>query len=446
MLSRHSLFWRLAALLVGFCLLMVWLVWYWGGSVERLGYYLRADDQRQLLGYAAEAEQAWRAAGRDGVDAWLADMRRRESGWVAVLGPGLHSLSSQALSTAELERLTFVRRIDWPMSKRSIGLPSLLVPFPEAPEAGRLAIELPERMLPPGFTLATQLLVHGLVPGVLALLLCLLIYRQLIAPLKHLREQADALRGDHLSTRVAPQVSRRDDELGALGRAFDHMAERLEHTVSYQRQLLRDLSHELRTPLSRLRVAGECASDLEVLRQRLEREVQCMQRLVDDTLELVWLDTERPQPALETIDVAALWGVLAEDACFESGWEATRLRCELPAECRVLGHLNGLAQALENILRNAIRHSPADGVVRLHGQRQGAHWLLHLEDQGGGVPAQELETIFRPFTRLCAARPGGEGFGLGLAIARGALRMQGGELWAENASQGLRLSLRLPSV
>ena len=44
MLSRHSLFWRLAALLVGFCLLMVWLVWYWGGSVERLGYYLRADD------------------------------------------------------------------------------------------------------------------------------------------------------------------------------------------------------------------------------------------------------------------------------------------------------------------------------------------------------------------------------------------------------------------
>ena len=88
MLSRHSLFWRLAALLVGFCLLMVWLVWYWGGSVERLGYYLRADDQRQLLGYAAEAEQAWRAAGRVGVDAWLADMRRRESGWVAVLGPG----------------------------------------------------------------------------------------------------------------------------------------------------------------------------------------------------------------------------------------------------------------------------------------------------------------------------------------------------------------------
>lgn len=446
MLSRHSLFWRLAALLMGFCLLLVWLVWYWGGSVEQLGYYLRAEDQRQLQRYAAEAERAWRAGGSGGVDHWLESMRRRESGWLAVLGPGLHSLSSHALSGAELERLTFVRRIDWPMSRRSIGLPSLLVPFPGAPEAGRLAIELPERMLPPGFTLGAQLLVHGLVPGALALLLCLLIYRQLIAPLKHLREQADALRGDRLGTRVAARVSCRDDELGALGRAFDHMAERLEHTVSYQRQLLRDLSHELRTPLSRLRVAGECAGDLEALRRRLERELHCMQRLVDDTLELVWLDTERPQPVLEEIDVAALWGVLGEDACFESGWDATRLRCELPLDCRVRGHLNGLAQALENILRNAIRHSPTDGVVRLSGCREGVHWLLCIEDQGGGVAAQELEHIFRPFTRLCASRPGGEGFGLGLAIARGALRVQGGELWAENASQGLRLTLRLPSV
>lgn len=446
MLTLHSVFWRLAVLLISFCLLIVWLVWYWGGSVEQVGYRLNEESQRQLLEYAAEAEQAWRGGGRGGVDRWLEQMRQREAGWVAVLGPGLHSLSSRELSGAELERLTFVRRIDWPMSKRSIGLPCLLVPFPGVPDEGRLAIELPERMLPPGFTLATQLLVHGLVPGVLALLLCLLIYRLLIAPLKHLREQADALRGDHLNTRVAPQVSRRDDELGALGRAFDHMAERLEYTVSYQRQLLRDLSHELRTPLSRLRVAGECASDVEVLRQRLEREVECMQRLVDDTLELVWLDTERPQPELEEIDVPALWSVLGEDACFESGWEAARLRCELPADCRVRGHLNGLAQALENILRNAIRHSPADGVVRLGGKRDGDHWHLHLEDQGGGVAAQQLETIFRPFTRLCAARPGGEGFGLGLAIARGALRMQGGELWAENGREGLRLNIRLPSV
>ncbi|MDG9924987.1 MULTISPECIES: histidine kinase sensor domain-containing protein [unclassified Pseudomonas] len=446
MLTRHSVFWRLAALLLGFCLLIVWLVWYWGGSVEQLGYRLRPEAQQQLQSYAAEAERAWREGGRESVDRWLEAMKTRESGWIAVLGPGLNSLSSRELSGDELERLTFVRRIDWPMSRRSIGLPNLLVPFPGAPDEGRLAIELPERLLPPGFTPGTQLLVHGLVPGVLALLLCLLIYRQLIAPLKHLREQADALRGDRLSTRVAPRVSHRDDELGALGRAFDHMAERLEHTVSYQRQLLRDLSHELRTPLSRLRVAGECAGDLEVLRQRLEREVQCMQQLVDDTLELVWMDTERPQLPLEIIDIKALWDVLGENACFESGWSRERLRCELPPDCRVLGHLNGLAQALENILRNAIRHSPADGLVCLVGRREGAGWLLCIEDQGGGVASAELETIFRPFTRLCAARPGGDGFGLGLAIARSAIRLQGGELWAENGAKGLRLSMRLQNV
>jgi two-component system sensor histidine kinase PfeS len=224
------------------------------------------------------------------------------------------------------------------------------------------------------------------------------------------------------------------------------MAARLESTVCYQRQLLRDLSHELRTPLSRLRVASECASDLEVLRQRLEREVEGMQQLMDNALELAWLDTERPQLPMEEIDIRALWDVLTENACFESAWPASQLVCELPADCRVLGHLNGLAQALENILRNAIRHSPADGVIRLGGHQVEQHWHLWLEDQGGGVAENQLENIFRPFTRLCAARPGGEGFGLGLAIARSAVRLQGGQLWAQNAARGLRLTLSLASA
>ena len=97
-------------------------------------------------------------------------------------------------------------------------------------------------------------------------------------------------------------------------------------------------------------------------------------------------------------------------------------------------------------MRNAIRHSPPDGVIRLSGARDGAFWQLHIEDQGGGVPTAQLKAIFRPFTRLNASRPGGDGFGLGLAIARGAVRMQGGSLWAENGGSGLRLNMRLQSV
>lgn len=444
--GRRSLFWPLAVLLVAFSVLVIWLARAWGEYVELQSYHLTEAAQTRLNRYAAEAEQAWRRDGQAGVDRWLERHQAREPDWAVVVGPDLRSLGSRPLNEEEYGRLTFMRRVDWPMSKRSGGLPILSLPFPEAPDAGQLVMRLPERYLPGGFSLLARFVIHGVVPGALAFLLCVGLYRLLLAPLRHLREQANALRGNHLSTRVSPEVSRRRDELGELARAFDHMAERLETTVEHQRQLLCDLSHELRTPLSRLRVAGESELEIGQLRQRLEREVQCMQKLVDDTLELVWLDTERPQLPREVIDVASLWAVLSEDACFESGWPLERLRCELPADCRVHGNLNGLAQALENGLRNAIRHSPPDGTIRLGAQREDAHWQLWLEDEGGGVDPAQLEAIFRPFTRLSSARPGGEGFGLGLAIARGTLRSQGGDLWAENGARGLRLCLRLENV
>jgi len=161
--------------------------------------------------------------------------------------------------------------------------------------------------------------------------------------------------------------------------------------------------------------------------------------LIGGSLELVWLDTERPALPREEVDVGALWDILHDDACFESGWASERLPCHLPEQCRVSANLNGLAQALENILRNAIRHSPREGSVRLAGRLEGQHWHLWIEDEGPGVAPDQLEMIFRPFTRLNAARPGGDGFGLGLAIARRMVQLQGGELWAESLDPGLRL-------
>lgn len=96
------------------------------------------------------------------------------------------------------------------------------------------------------------------------------------------------------------------------------------------------------------------------------------------------------------------------------------------------------------MLRNAIRHSPENGLVRLGGQREGGYWRLWLEDEGGGVADEDLERIFAPFSRLDGSRPGDGGFGLGLSIARSAIQRQGGTLWAENGTSGLRLCMRLP--
>ena len=441
--GKNSVFWKLACLLVVFCLLMIWLSWSWGRYMDKRTGFLSEQAHGTLVRYAGEAERAWETGQQTGVDQWLQGMGRREPGWVGVIGQDLQSLSSYPLSERESERLTFLRGLDWPISHMKTARPWIKVPFPRDPSLGSLVIELPQRFMPGRSQVVWRIVTNGVIPGLLTLLLCVGLYRVLIVPLNHLREQANAWRADQLGARLSSQTNSRQDELGELARAFDQMSERLQSTVSQQQQLLRDLSHELRTPLSRLRVACDSEQDLAQLRDRLGREIDAMQRLVEDSLQLAWLDTERAPLPQEDIQLQALWDMLRENACFESDWPASRLPCLLTADCWVRGNLNMLAQALENILRNAIRHSPADGVVRLDGRRDGEYWHLWLEDQGGGIDDQDLERIFAPFTRLDGSRPGDGGFGLGLSIARNAVQRQQGSLWAENTGVGLRVHLRL---
>jgi two-component system sensor histidine kinase PfeS len=439
--GRHSLFWKLAFLLVAFCLLMIWLSWSWGRYMEERNQFLSDEARGTLTRYAAEAERAWQRGERDGVDSWLQSMELREAGWVGVISGNLQSLSNEPLNEQEVQHMTFLRGLDWPIHKQ--GRPWLRIPFPKDPSAGSLVIELPERFLPGKYRLFWRVVTNGVIPGLFTLLLCVGLYRLLVVPLNNLREQANAWRADQLNVRLSSGITQRPDELGELARAFDSMSERLQSTVALQQQLLRDLSHELRTPLSRLRVASESEQGLPQLRDRIAREVDGMQRLVEDTLQLAWLDTDRTPLPDEAIQIQALWEMLTDNACYESGWPSLQLQCSVEASCWVRGNLNTLAQALENILRNAIRHSPAGGIVRLDGRREGDYWHLWLEDQGGGVAESDLQRIFLPFTRLDGSRPGDGGFGLGLSIARNAVQRQGGSIWAENSGAGLRLNVRL---
>jgi two-component system sensor histidine kinase PfeS len=438
--SRYSLFWKLVGVLGLFCLLLISLNVDLVGRLNQVNSHLDDEAKKELRGYGYEARAAWLDAGKAGVDAFLNELRGRERVWAVVVDSSLQSLSSKPLSETDSRRLNFIRELDGSVGRPG-SKPSFSVPLADI--NARLVIELPKRLDPRRNMLLWELLLHRLLPVILALLLGLVLYRVLIGPLQILQRQANALSAGNFSARVGAMVSTRRDELGGLGRAFDHMAERLEGTVKFQRQLLHDLSHELRTPLSRLRVAAESEKDVDALRQRLELEVEGMEKLVADTLEFVWLGDEHLKMPLEAVNISRLWDVVRENASFETGWALEQMPCDLPADCQVLGYLNGLAQALENILRNAIRHSPEGGVVRLSGHQEGGYWMLLIEDQGPGVSTEKLEQIFQPFIRLSAARPGGDGFGLGLSIARRMIERQGGALWAENGDNGLCLRFRL---
>ncbi|MDZ5602228.1 sensor histidine kinase [Pseudomonas sp. RP23018S] len=439
-MRRHPLLWKLAGLQVSFCLLLVWLIWTWGLSVERSTYFLPQADQDYLARYAQQAEQAWQRGGAAGIETWRRQVERTEQTWVAVIGPQLQSLGPTPLTAEQASHLTFMRKLDWPMSRRLRDeLPYVSIEFPEHPDQGRVVMQLPERLLPTGLTAWTHVITHGVAPALLALLMGLALYRHLVVPLNRLRDRADALRADELDSPALPFVQRRD-ELGELAQAFEHMAVRLRQSLEQQRLLLRTLSHELRTPLARLRIAHDSHLPAQQLRERLDREIADMQTLLESTLDLAWLDTEQPCLSTEPVLLVSVWEALCEDICFESGWERARLPCRLGTECRVQAHLDSLAQALENLMRNAIRHSPDGGTVSLDGWREGDHWHVRVSDQGPGVPEGDLERIFTPYQRLDDS---GAGFGLGLPIARRAIELQGGRLWASNGHPGLSLHLTL---
>lgn len=441
--GRGSLFWKLLGLLALFCLLLATLHVDLSRLLLRSVSWLPDSTRELMLGYGRAAEAAWLRAGAPGLAQYLDDLEAREQVWARVVDADHQPLTDRPLQDDERHRMRFVRQLDARIGRRD-GTPLFEIPFSSGQAS--LIMVLPERLNPRRHLALWEILLQRVVPAGLALLLCILLYRLLISPLDMLRRQSVALSSGALDARVPPPITGRPDELGELARAFNQMAGRLEGALTFQRQLLRDMSHELRTPLCRLRIAGEQADALHPLTQRLQQEVDLMERLIGDSLELAWLDTERPSLPLEPVDVPGLWDVICENVCFETGWSRARLPCDLPEDCQVRGHLNCLAQAMENILRNAVRHSPEGGVVRLGGKREGGQWHLWIDDQGPGVAEQDLSRILKPFTRLNAARPGGDGFGLGLSIAHSVLRLQGGELWAENLHPGLRLNLRLQSV
>lgn len=104
-----------------------------------------------------------------------------------------------------------------------------------------------------------------------------------------------------------------------------------------------------------------------------------------------------------------------------------------------------LRRALENIVRNAIRHAPGDSHIELRVDTTEAKALLSIRDFGPGVPAEALANIFKPFYRVDEARNSSKGgIGLGLAIAQRAIRIHHGTIWAENANPGLRVFVDLP--
>ncbi|HEX5056674.1 MAG TPA: ATP-binding protein [Gammaproteobacteria bacterium] len=249
---------------------------------------------------------------------------------------------------------------------------------------------------------------------------------------------------------------RRNDEFGDLARDFNQMAIRVQRTLESHKRLLSDVSHELRSPLARLRIAIGLAEQKEAGhgtanggRKELDQMIlECgrIDSLIGQLLDIARLDNAASNPETADFDLCALVLEIKENAEIEAGQKKVRLCAALPAKRHMRGSPDMLRSAVENVLRNAIRHTPPDSEIAIDLSVEGKSLLLTVRDQGSGVEEIHLDKIFEPFYRPQYARERGSGgAGLGLAIAKRAVAHHGGEIWAQNASGGgLQVSIRLP--
>jgi signal transduction histidine kinase len=247
-------------------------------------------------------------------------------------------------------------------------------------------------------------------------------------------------------------MENRHDELGALGKGFDSMAKRLQALVEGQQRLLHDVSHELRSPLARLQAA------MDLLQQqpdrasyfiaRMERESERMDRLIGELLTLARLDAGMFETQEEIFELNEVLEAIAEDAVFEAQTRECRVVVENAQTLSVEGNPDLLHRAIENIVRNALRHSPEGGLITISAKRasEKSHLSLVIADEGDGVPEDEINSIFEPFFRSAKADRF-TGYGLGMAITRQIVEAHNGRVRAENAKQGgLVVTIELPIV
>jgi two-component system OmpR family sensor kinase len=271
-----------------------------------------------------------------------------------------------------------------------------------------------------------------------------------VRPIRRLREATRAVAAGRLDTRIGPAMGRRRDELADLGRDFDAMTGQLDGLIGAQRRLFHDVSHELRSPLARLHAAiGLARQDptrAESSLERIEREAGRLDELVDEVLTLARLESGMVGGASVEFDVGDMVDVILDDARFEAGAKDCRVDLVSAGHARMLGQPDLLGRAIENVLRNALRHSPAGGVVSVagHVDAPSGRYRVSICDQGPGVAEAELSAIFEPFHR--GGQAGGrDGYGLGLAIAKRAIAAHGGDIEASNRPEGgLCVTLSLP--
>jgi two-component system OmpR family sensor kinase/two-component system sensor histidine kinase BaeS len=303
--------------------------------------------------------------------------------------------------------------------------------------------------------LITNLVGAANLPSVLAGFLALLLIffglgqigralRGVAQPIGDLIEAAGRVEEGDYSARVTERGPR---EVRALARAFNAMAERLQVTDEQRRHLLADVSHELQTPLTIVQgnleglLDGVYPRDDAHLTTILE-ETRVLSRLVEDLRTLALTESGALQLQKEPTDLAALVAETAQSFRAQADARGVALVTETPGECTADADPARIRQVLENLMSNALRHTPRGGTIRARCTMEDARAVIAVSDTGAGIPPDDLPRVFDRFYKSSESR----GAGLGLTIAKNLVAAHGGEISAQSEpGQGTTIQFTLPT-
>ena len=284
------------------------------------------------------------------------------------------------------------------------------------------------------------MLIAGVASGPLA--------RRISAPIERLTAVLRRFGEGDLSARVVtpPGVWRRrhrhrpPDELAELTRAFNEMAERIERLVRGQKELLANVSHELRSPLARIRVALELLprdAGNEARFSDVEADLVELDSLIEDVLTATRLEASGLPAHLGAVDIGQLFAQLLARAEHDPATAGKAVRAQGGDGIVVTADGPLLKRALWNLVENAAKYGAPP--IELGAAREGKMIALSVKDAGSGIAPAERERVFEPFYRGDKARTPGNGFGLGLTLARRVAEAHGGHITVDGATFTLRI-------
>ncbi len=307
------------------------------------------------------------------------------------------------------------------------------------------------------------------VAGLVTLLLSVSLASQVAEPIRRLARAAEKVRKGVDNRVEIPRFPGRDDEIGHLSEALRDMTRALYERIDAIESFAADVAHEIKNPLTSLRSAVETLQYArgEEQRERLLRvivdDVKRLDRLISDISDASRLDAELARMHARPVDIAELLQTLASVVNEVAREGEPRVRVVKVPPPRgmaredawvVMGHDVRLAQVVRNLLANACSFSPAGSTIRVHLRRVGGWVELAVEDEGPGIPQENLERIFQRFYTHRPEHSFGQNSGLGLAISRQIVEAHGGRIWAENVMsagadgksrvKGARFVVRLP--